>query len=185
MRRGADATFPPKAEHFICNLRNARGGTEYSPRRSLHKDTPRRGALADERLPPVRLRRTELDVGVSRRPRALRRRADDHPRAARGLAPLARIAVQGHNRVMAERPCKSGTDVKGIWRLLLPDTPFPACGTQEEEDAGGSAAGGRKARRRTARAARLSKPPGRGQSCLRKSKRPPSGRPLCLIQTCG
>jgi len=32
---------------------------------------------------------------------------------------------------MAERPCKPGTDVKGIWQLLLPDTPFPACGTQE------------------------------------------------------
>jgi hypothetical protein len=37
---------------------------------------------------------------------------------------------------MAERPCKPGTDVKGIWQLLLPDTPFPACGTQEQANAG-------------------------------------------------
>ena len=32
---------------------------------------------------------------------------------------------------MATRPCKPGADVKRIWQLLLPDTPFPACGAQE------------------------------------------------------
>lgn len=36
---------------------------------------------------------------------------------------------------MANRPCKPGTDVKQIWQLLLPDTPFPACGTQEDKAA--------------------------------------------------
>jgi len=28
---------------------------------------------------------------------------------------------------MATRPCKPGADLKGIWQLLLPETPFPAC----------------------------------------------------------
>ncbi len=42
---------------------------------------------------------------------------------------------------MADRPCKPGADVKRIWQLLLPDTPFPACGTRDtgEADAGESA----------------------------------------------
>jgi hypothetical protein len=30
---------------------------------------------------------------------------------------------------MANRPCKPDADVKRIWRLLMPDTAFPACGT--------------------------------------------------------
>ncbi len=33
---------------------------------------------------------------------------------------------------MANRPCKPGDDIKQIWQLLLPDTPFPACGAQED-----------------------------------------------------
>ncbi len=33
---------------------------------------------------------------------------------------------------MVNRPCKPGADVKQIWQLLLPDTPFPACGRQEQ-----------------------------------------------------
>jgi hypothetical protein len=36
---------------------------------------------------------------------------------------------------MANRPCRPSSDVKGIWQLLLPDTPFPACGTAEVADA--------------------------------------------------
>ena len=36
---------------------------------------------------------------------------------------------------MATRPCRADADVKRIWQLLLPDTPFPACGTQENTDA--------------------------------------------------
>ncbi len=32
---------------------------------------------------------------------------------------------------MANRPCKPDADVKGIWRLLMPDTAFPACGTAQ------------------------------------------------------
>jgi hypothetical protein len=36
---------------------------------------------------------------------------------------------------MATRPCKPGADVKRIWQLLLPDTPFPACGTQQNTEA--------------------------------------------------
>jgi len=40
---------------------------------------------------------------------------------------------------VAERPCKPGADVKRIWHLLLPDMPFPACGTQDKADAGESA----------------------------------------------
>lgn len=43
---------------------------------------------------------------------------------------------------MTSRPCKADADVKRIWQLLLPDTPFPACGTPDkaEADAGESAA---------------------------------------------
>ncbi len=43
---------------------------------------------------------------------------------------------------MANRPCKPDADVKRIWQLLLPDTAFPACGTQEDAgaDAGENAA---------------------------------------------
>jgi hypothetical protein len=39
---------------------------------------------------------------------------------------------------MATRPCKPGADVKQIWQLLLPDTPFPACGTQQNTGADAS-----------------------------------------------
>lgn len=40
-----------------------------------------------------------------------------------------------HSRVMAKRPCKADTDLKRIWQLLLPDTPLPACGAQENAGA--------------------------------------------------
>ena len=33
---------------------------------------------------------------------------------------------------MATRPCRADADVKRIWQWLLPDTPFPACGAQED-----------------------------------------------------
>ena len=33
---------------------------------------------------------------------------------------------------MATRPCRADADVKRIWQLLLPDTPFPACGAQKD-----------------------------------------------------
>jgi hypothetical protein len=38
---------------------------------------------------------------------------------------------------MASRPCKPDADLKRIWRTILPDTPFPACGAppQSETDA--------------------------------------------------
>ncbi|MGE5166915.1 MAG: hypothetical protein ACM3IH_23205 [Sphingobacteriales bacterium] len=36
---------------------------------------------------------------------------------------------------MAKRPCRTDTDLKRIWRLLLPDTPLPACGVEENADA--------------------------------------------------
>jgi hypothetical protein len=29
---------------------------------------------------------------------------------------------------MTGRPCKPGSDLHGLWRLLLPGTAFPACG---------------------------------------------------------
>ena len=32
---------------------------------------------------------------------------------------------------MTGRPCKPGSDLHGLWRLLLPGTPFPACGGPE------------------------------------------------------
>jgi len=36
---------------------------------------------------------------------------------------------------MPSRPCKPGEDVKALWRMLLPDTPFPACGAADGEAA--------------------------------------------------
>jgi hypothetical protein len=32
---------------------------------------------------------------------------------------------------MAHRPCRTDTDLKKIWRLLLPGTPLPACDSSE------------------------------------------------------
>jgi hypothetical protein len=34
---------------------------------------------------------------------------------------------------MASRPCKPSSDTKDLWQWLLPQTPFPACGTGEED----------------------------------------------------
>jgi hypothetical protein len=36
-----------------------------------------------------------------------------------------------HIRAMTGRPCKPGSDLHGLWRLLLPGTAFPSCGTPE------------------------------------------------------
>jgi hypothetical protein len=33
---------------------------------------------------------------------------------------------------MATRPCQPSADTKGLWQLLLPQTPFPACGAGED-----------------------------------------------------
>jgi hypothetical protein len=32
---------------------------------------------------------------------------------------------------MTGRPCKPGSDLHGLWRLLLPGAVFPACGVPE------------------------------------------------------
>lgn len=42
-------------------------------------------------------------------------------------AALAPCMARRHIDAMATRPCKPGEDLKGIWRLLLPDTPLPGC----------------------------------------------------------
>ncbi|MFZ1921451.1 MAG: hypothetical protein WBD53_19950 [Xanthobacteraceae bacterium] len=34
---------------------------------------------------------------------------------------------------MTGRPCRPGEDLKGLWRMLLPGTPFPACGLPDEQ----------------------------------------------------
>jgi hypothetical protein len=36
---------------------------------------------------------------------------------------------------MSGRPCKPGSDLHGLWRLLLPGTAFPACGVPENPTA--------------------------------------------------
>jgi hypothetical protein len=36
-----------------------------------------------------------------------------------------------HIRAMTGRPCKPGSDLHGLWRLLLPGTAFPTCGVPE------------------------------------------------------
>jgi len=40
--------------------------------------------------------------------------------------------------MMAGRPCRPDADFERLWRLLLPGTPFPACGTPESSDAAAS-----------------------------------------------
>jgi len=32
---------------------------------------------------------------------------------------------------MADRPCNPGSDLKRLWRTLLPGTPFPQCGATD------------------------------------------------------
>jgi hypothetical protein len=34
---------------------------------------------------------------------------------------------------MTNRPCKPDADLCGIWQMLLPDVPFPACGVPNAE----------------------------------------------------
>jgi hypothetical protein len=36
---------------------------------------------------------------------------------------------------MTARPCKPGSDLHGLWRLLLRGTAFPACGVPENPTA--------------------------------------------------
>jgi hypothetical protein len=35
---------------------------------------------------------------------------------------------------MANRPCKPDADLKRLWRMFLPNVPFPACGAPEKFD---------------------------------------------------
>jgi hypothetical protein len=35
---------------------------------------------------------------------------------------------------MASRPCKPDADLKRLWQVLLPSTPFPACGAPEKPE---------------------------------------------------
>ena len=41
---------------------------------------------------------------------------------------------------MAGRPCNPGSDLHGLWRLLLPGTAFPACGVAQGSDTDGDKA---------------------------------------------
>jgi hypothetical protein len=36
---------------------------------------------------------------------------------------------------MAGRPCKPDADFVRLWRVLMPGTPFPACGITDDSDA--------------------------------------------------
>ena len=36
---------------------------------------------------------------------------------------------------MTGRPCNPGSDLHGLWRLLLPGTAFPACGVADNSEA--------------------------------------------------
>jgi hypothetical protein len=47
---------------------------------------------------------------------------------------VAPSEILRHIAAMAERPCKPGEDLKRLWRTLLPDTPFPACGVPRDSD---------------------------------------------------
>jgi hypothetical protein len=36
---------------------------------------------------------------------------------------------------MISRPCNPNADLKRLWQVLLPGTPFPGCGVPENSDA--------------------------------------------------
>jgi hypothetical protein len=38
---------------------------------------------------------------------------------------------------MVGRPCIPNGDLKRLWQFLLPDAPFPQCGSPEDADATG------------------------------------------------
>jgi hypothetical protein len=57
-----------------------------------------------------------------------------YPKARVRVEPLAQRLVSRHIAVMTDRPCKPGADLKGIWQMLLPGTPFPACGISENPE---------------------------------------------------
>jgi hypothetical protein len=40
--------------------------------------------------------------------------------------------------MMAGRPCRPDADFERLWRLLLPGTRFPVCGTPENSNAAAS-----------------------------------------------
>jgi hypothetical protein len=35
---------------------------------------------------------------------------------------------------MSGRPCNPGSDLRGLWRTLLGDIPFPQCGVTDQAD---------------------------------------------------
>jgi hypothetical protein len=45
-----------------------------------------------------------------------------------------RAALSSYICAMAGRPCKPDADLKQLWQVLLPNTPFPACGVPEKLD---------------------------------------------------
>jgi hypothetical protein len=48
---------------------------------------------------------------------------------------LARRDGFDHIWFMTGRPCNPNSDLKRLWQLLLPGTPFPRCGTPAETGA--------------------------------------------------
>src|SRR5579883_630327 len=56
-------------------------------------------------------------------------------RATKKSKSLALRLALRHSRAVTGRPCKPDDDMKRIWKLLLPDTPFPACGVSEGSEA--------------------------------------------------
>lgn len=40
----------------------------------------------------------------------------------------------GHMGSMSGRPCNPGSDLRGLWQVLLGDIPFPQCGTPDQAD---------------------------------------------------
>jgi hypothetical protein len=55
-----------------------------------------------------------------------------------GAESLVRRADFVHILQMIDRPCRANADLKRIWQLLLPDTPFPACAAPADADAAAS-----------------------------------------------
>jgi hypothetical protein len=45
-----------------------------------------------------------------------------------------RAALSSYICAMASRPCKPDADLKRLWQVLLPSTPFPACGAPEKPE---------------------------------------------------
>lgn len=76
------------------------------------------------------LRAARARIDATRR--LLQRQSRFEGAPCRAAMALARCFA--HIDPMASRPCRPSVDVKGLWQVFLPGTPFPSCGVAEEAE---------------------------------------------------